>query len=409
MSRGTTAVFVMPQEGHFHGLRPLVSDLAAHRLKPHVFTDSRFAAHVEAADGTFVDLFARYPLERADQESFPDPCRFVTYAGLYADAIVDELEDIRPSLIVYDQHAVIGRVVAARLGIPYVCVCPAHNVSEAQLPRLLATLPRIHISARCEAAVARLRDHHGIEDASPFLFASGLSPHLNLYGEPPDYLTEAERRALAPTAFYGCLPPTAEIKATPSVAAESYFPDGDGRLRVYVSFGTVIWRYWPAEALDALSVISEALGARDDVAAVLSLGGVEIGAEAKAALARPNVSVASRVDQWRLLAEADAFITHNGLKSTHESIFHRVPMISCPFLWDQPALAERCQRLGLAIALASSAPARIRPRDVDAALDELRQRSEAMGASLAEARERELEVMRNRGAVVERIAGLIAG
>jgi UDP:flavonoid glycosyltransferase YjiC (YdhE family) len=40
----SAAFFVMPQEGHFHTLRPLVSGLAERGLAPYVFTDRRFAA-----------------------------------------------------------------------------------------------------------------------------------------------------------------------------------------------------------------------------------------------------------------------------------------------------------------------------------------------------------------------------
>ena len=47
----------------------------------------------------------------------------------------------------------------------------------------------------------------------------------------------------------------------------------------------------------------------------------------------------------RVLAAADVFVTHHGLNSTHESIAERVPMLSYPFQWDQPGMAERCQAL----------------------------------------------------------------
>jgi MGT family glycosyltransferase len=269
MTEPAAAFFAMPQEGHFHTLLPLISGLARQGIAAHVFTDRRFQAHVERAGGTFEDLFARYPIERADGESVPAPCRYVSFAGRYAEDVLRDLEEIRPSLVVYDAHAVIGYVVGAHLGIPYVGVCPAHNASPARLPALMSTLPEIHVSDSCTRAVETLADRYGLDDASPFSFASLLSPFLNLYGEPAAYLTEVERRAFEPVAFHGCLPSLEEMEAMRLSSDRSYFEDGGTELRLYVSFGTVVWRYFPAEALRAVRAIPEpgGSGARGRVGA----------------------------------------------------------------------------------------------------------------------------------------------
>jgi UDP:flavonoid glycosyltransferase YjiC (YdhE family) len=56
-------------------------------------------------------------------------------------------------------------------------------------------------------------------------------------------------------------------------------------------------------------------------------------------------------DQWAELRNADVFVTHHGLGSTHEAVACAVPMLSLPFFWDQPALARRAQELGVALPL----------------------------------------------------------
>jgi UDP:flavonoid glycosyltransferase YjiC (YdhE family) len=401
------AFFAMPQEGHFHNLRPIISGLAARGITAHVFTDRGFQGDVERAGGRFVDLFGRYPLECADDESHPAPCRFVSFAGRYAEEIIRDLEEIGVSLVVYDEHAVIGRVAGAALGIPYVSVSPAHNVSPARVEALLHTLPRIHVAPGCTRAVTTLRDRYGVRDASPFSFASGLSPFLNVYGEPAVYLTEAERRAFEPVAFHGCLPSIDEIEATRRDGERSHFGGDPGALKLYVSFGTVVWRYWPAEAFDAVAAISSSLGELRDVSAVISLGGAEVGADAVAAIAKPNVSIAGYVDQWEILQEADAFVTHNGLRSTHEAIVNGVPMISYPFFWDQPALAAKCRQFGLAVPLTSAPRSAVTDEDLRRALSELDGAGESLRASLAKARDWELEVIANRDSVLRRITDLI--
>jgi MGT family glycosyltransferase len=407
MTQPSIAFFVMQGISHFQPLQPLIAAAARHGITPHVFTDRRYAAPVRAAGGTFVDLFARYPLEDADTESLPYPCRFVSFAALYADEVVRDLEEIRPALVVHDAHAVIGRVAAALLGVPYVTSHAAHNQSSARLAELLRTVAEIRISERCSSAAATLRDRYGIRDASPFSWATEISPFLNLCLEPPAFLTDQERRVLEPVAFHGCLPSREDVEARRSAAGPAYFEGAGAKLNVYVSFGTPAWRYWSAEALAAIGVLAEVFAAMPDVRAVISLGGAEIPAASVSALTKPNVSVERYVDQWRVLDEADVFVTHNGLNSTHEAIFSGVPMVSYPFTWDQPALADRCRELGFAVPLTGSLRGAVTEDEVRAAITAVSERRGSLRARLAEAREWELEVIDGRESVLRRVTELM--
>jgi UDP:flavonoid glycosyltransferase YjiC (YdhE family) len=263
--------------------------------------------------------------------------------------------------------------------------------------------PRVALSERCHHAVEVLRSRYGLGNASPFSYVDGLSPLLNVYGEPAAYLTDAERRAFEPIAFYGSLPSVEELDG--AGGRPVFAPDGGAR-RVYVSFGTVVWRYWPDEALAALRTIADALAARDDVQAVIGLGGAGVDEAGRRSLARPNVSVAVHVDQRQALREADAFVTHQGLNSTHEAAFHEVPMLSYPFFSDQPGLARRCHELGLAIPLTAEPLGALSEEDVQRGLDELAASEDAMRGRLKEARRWELETIAARGEVVDRIVGL---
>ena len=162
--------------------------------------------------------------------------------------------------------------------------------------------------------------------------------------------------------------------------------------------------YYADYALATLQAIGRALGERADVRAVISLGN-RSAVESAGSLA-PNVTVETYVDQWRLLADADLFITHVGLKSVHEAVFHRVPIISHPLFGDQPHLARRCQDLGLAIPLTEELRGRVEKADGDRTLH----RSCARRASLRERMEtacgwltREIE---GRSAGVDRMLAL---
>jgi len=64
----------------------------------------------------------------------------------------------------------------------------------------------VKLSSKCLHAVKELRESYSMADASPFSYVSSISPHLNIYCEPPEFLEEWERKAFEPIAFYGSIP-----------------------------------------------------------------------------------------------------------------------------------------------------------------------------------------------------------
>jgi MGT family glycosyltransferase len=396
-----TAVVFSASGGHLQRLLPLIAGLVQRGFEVHVMTRPEGRAQTEAAGARFFDLYARFPLEAADAESIPLPSRLVSFAAVYAEPLIAEVAALRPSLIVYDSFVVAAPLVARRLGVPYVGMRAGHAQVPARAIAETRADPRVAISAACIAAVETLRERYGVADASPFSFLDGLSPHLNLCAEPPRFLEGADRADFEPVAFFGSLAPErreAESKQRPLAGA------GEG-LRVYVSFGTVIWRYYAPQALAVLARLAEALSRRG-ARALLSLGNHAASPAERSALARPGVRVESYVDQWGALRDADLFVTHHGLNSTHEAIFHRVPMLSYPFFGDQPEMARTCQRLGLAVALAEAPRAELETSRVERSIDTILDQLEAFTARLAEARSWELDVIAGRERVLDRVTAL---
>ena len=404
MTGSSAVVFSMGDTGHFKRLRPIIAGLAARGVGTHVFTDSGFREDVERLGGKFSDLFEGRPLAEADAMSVPIPARGVTFAGRFGDDVVRQVAVLRPDVVIHDAFAVIGSVVAYHLGLPRVNVCAGHNLAPGPTLEALARDRRVSISDQCWRAIDVLRERHGIPDASPFSYISGVSRDLNVYCEPPEFLLPAEREPFQPIAFFGSLLPDAPVKA--DAHASAFGTNRNARLRIYASFGTVIWRYYEAAAVAALTAISDAVATIDGAVALMSLGGRDA-PELGARLARSNVRVENYVDQWKVLHEASVMFTHQGLNSTHEAIYHGTPMIAYPFFADQPGLARRCRELGLSLPLSPELRGPVSAEDVLAALARIESSAAELQARLAEARMWELATIAARPAVLERIVQLI--
>jgi UDP:flavonoid glycosyltransferase YjiC (YdhE family) len=406
LGESAIAIFCMPEEGHFRQLRPLISDLAQSGFAIYVFTHRRFGPEVERCGARTVDLFEKCPIDCADSESIPVPCRYVTFAAEYADDVVEQLKEIQPVLILYETFAVIARLAAQLLGVPYVNVSTGHNLDPARYLPHVQVDPRTKVSDHCHRAVEILCQRYGWSDASPFCYLSGLSPYLNISSEPVNFLTDEERKVFEPIAFYGSLSSSDVSEAGDE--SLNYFDVGKPATRLYVCLGTVAAKYYPDAAASVIQAVSDYVETMPTIRALISLGGVRVGEDVLRKLTKPNVEIAEFVNQWEVLRIADAFLTHNGLNSTHEAIFHRVPMLSYPMFMDQPALAERCRQFGLAVPLAASVRATVDAMQVRTALNALMETSDTMKAKLSEARAWEVEVMTQRPLVLERILDLVA-
>lgn len=386
---------------HFNGVLAVAAELVRAGATVQVWTDKAFRPRIEAAGAEFADLFDPLTLTDVDNQSSRLGIRCVTFAGLRGADVAAAVAGFDPDLVLYDSFAVIGRAVAERLRIPYVIATPGHAVIGREFRAAMAADPVVVVADRCREAVARLRNEFGIADASPFSHVPDPSPWLNVYPEPAEWVSAAERQWLDPLGFFGALPPEA-LSRPPMVV-----PDA-GRLRMYAAFGTIIWRYWATEAVQALTTIAEVVAEISDATLTVGLGGAKVDDAALARLRAHGATVHGYADQWSALRNADVFVTHHGLGSTHEAVACAVPMLSLPFFWDQPGLARRTQELGLALPLIEGVmPGQgLSPDAVRLGLDRLRAARSAMRERLLAAREWESRTIASRPQIARQIMAL---
>jgi hypothetical protein len=339
MSGKRIMVFTIPNEGHFNILKRMIR-----RYRD----QHRFAV-------TLVDRHASAPIV-AD---LPAPVRTLHGSGRYlntpASRVFARVRDLlgecvraaaafRPDLVVYDFCALEGRLVADLLGVPAWCSIPGLVGPLLDTGYLVAC--RSSPENRDALATIHRRYGRAVPPAEIELISNSLHlpAELNLLWSypgvtPPDFL---RNRRPARYRFAGYLSDGHERRPRPAHRTPV----------VYLSLGTEVmdnlWRTQEETRQGVRTCLASLakLWDQDDLRVVFSTMGRRVLDTYPA-----NWTVCDRVDQQRVLSNADVFVTHGGSNSFHESLLLRVPMVVVPFFGDQLLTARRVAELGVGIDL----------------------------------------------------------
>ncbi len=252
----------------------------------------------------------------------------IPYAEATAAELAGVVDDLEPDLMVVDQQAVAGAVVARLRGIPWV----TSATTSAELTDPLAALPKVDAWVR--AQLVDLQVGLGVDSSEAAHGDLRFSDQLVI--------------AFTSAALVGPLPPgpAAVEFVGPSITDRpdvTPFPWGwlePDRRHVLVSLGTVnaqAGARFMATAVEAL--------APTDLQAVLvappDLVSVPRGVT--------NVVARSRVPQVALLGHLDAVVSHGGHNTVCESLAHGLPMVLAPIRDDQPIVSDQVVRAGAGV------------------------------------------------------------
>jgi MGT family glycosyltransferase len=290
-----------------------------------------------------VDRAISAAVDRATAKSVGGAAAFVgvwrDYFGPVAREMLPTVEravqEWRPDVLVVDQQAVAGAVVADRHGLPWA-------TSATTSVEIMGRFAQFDIDPVTMAYLYKalswfegyLRDllvDLGMSRARAEEFDPRFSPALTLGYTTAEFLG----RPLT-------LPDTVALVG-PSTGARHLdvaFPWEwlDGRPLVFVSLGTVNWRgggrFFTAAAeavadLDVQAVLVCPDDALDDTP--------------------PNVITRELVPQLELLDKAAAVVTHAGHNTVVESLARALPMVVSPVRDDQPVIADQVVRAGAGV------------------------------------------------------------
>ncbi|HET9168010.1 MAG TPA: glycosyltransferase [Actinospica sp.] len=257
-----------------------------------------------------------------------------------------------PDVLVVDQQAVAGAVVAQRRGIPWA----TSATTAAELADPLGAMPKVATWLR--RMLLGLELEHGNPDAA------GSDRYQGTYGDlrfSPRlviaYSTEelsGRHPELAETLHY-VGPSIAERPADPEFPWEALPEPGDQPI-ILISVGTA-----NADAGGAfLRACAEAIASRPHLYAVIA-------DPARSIPAPPaNVLTSPHIPQLELLPRTSAVISHSGQNTVCESLYHGIPLVLAPIRDDQPIVAQQAVDAGVAERIRFG---RARAEQIGAALD----------------------------------------
>ena len=332
--------FSIPGHGHTNPTLGVVRELVTLGHEVWYYSYEPFRPVIEAAGARFIpcDAYDReQTISDADRARIGKDLAFsigiLVDTTLALDApVCREMEQLRPDCIVADSMAVWGKMIAGKLGIPFVSSTTTFafnrhsaGILKQERPGILSTLRAM---PKVNRQVRRLQKHGYPVKNVLDLIANDNQTHTIVYTSPefqPCSETFSDRYAFVGPSIR---PVTEPFRKTRSKL-------------VYISMGTV--------NNDLLPLYRSCIDAwRDSPHQVL----LSIGDLVDPALLGDlpeHIEVRPRVDQIAVLEQADVFVTHCGMNSVSESLWFGVPMVLLPQTTEQGGVAARVEQLGAGI------------------------------------------------------------
>ncbi|MFJ3792827.1 nucleotide disphospho-sugar-binding domain-containing protein [Kitasatospora sp. NPDC090091] len=252
----------------------------------------------------------------------------IPLADSMAPGIEAAITRFRPDVLVVDQQAVAGALIAERHGLPWA----TSATTSAEFTGALAGLPLVEswIRGLLDGLRGRIGDPGRATDPR-------FSPHLVLAFTTPELTGPTADGAGRPIRFVG---PAITPRPT-----EPPFPWAwldPGRATALVTLGTANTDTGAA----FLTACHRAVRERSHrLQAVIADPGRVLGAPPPDA----DVLVLPAVPQLRLLEHLDAVVCHAGHNTVCESLWHGVPLVVAPIRDDQPVVAGQVAASGAGV------------------------------------------------------------
>ncbi|MHB9864007.1 glycosyltransferase [Streptomyces sp. YIM S03343] len=255
----------------------------------------------------------------------------VPLAEAMAPGVAAVVEEFRPSVVVADQQAFAGALVAERLGLPWA----TSATTSAEFGDAYDGIPKVAEWLHSRLAALRTRIGDPAASGDP-----RFSPYLTLAFSTPELVGPSGRsgesiRWVGPS-----------IGDRPAGAGFPWEWLDTGRKKVLVSLGTAnigVGGRFLAECARALRERA------DRVQSVIVDPGGSLTAGGQTPDGDKDLLIVASVPQLPLLERMDAVVCHAGHNTVCEALWHGVPLVVAPIRDDQPAIASQVTGSGAGI------------------------------------------------------------
>lgn len=314
----------LPYTGHTNPTLPLAKRLVERGHQVTYINAPEWEERIEATGAAFV-AYLDYPAGLSEYQQMVGCFKAAYDTAMKVGAGHD--------LLIYEMFFYLGKTVAERLGIPAV-----RQFSQLAWAKVGTGLIPFLFVISChlldmQVLKRRVAAELGVKEKR--LVASVLHDKvpLNIVYAPerfhpyPQDLDET---------YVFCVPPL-EPAAQPTGADKRIPYEKMARPIIYISMGTILnSKFFYKRCIKAFG--------NKECSVILNTGKVRPETLGEVP---PNIRAYSFVPQLEVLQHADLFITHGGMNSVNEAMYHGVPMLVMPIMNDQPINAEQVVRLKL--------------------------------------------------------------
>jgi len=346
-----TIFFNIPATGHVNPSLPVIKELVERGEEVICVNTTEYKDKIEATGAHFYPYPDMGTMEQliknnAGDGNIPRNMRDLIRVAMTATPFASELiADEKPDYIIFDTLARWGKLAAKKHNLPQVSFCSTFVISADAMP--------------------------------PFPLPAILDTVGKMLVVLPSYIADAIKMTAQQGIFPGFL--TDAVMSTGDLTlvftSEAFQPAGENFSEDYKFVGTSIAARpqdsdFPFEQLTGDKLVYISLGtlahnpdflkqcltafADCDAQFVLSAG--KQTNIAGLGTLPDNFIVRNFVPQLEILERADAFITHGGLNSVHESLVYAVPMLVLPQQVEQGVVALEVEKHEAGIALATAPP-----------------------------------------------------
>lgn len=345
------AFFCIPAHGHTNPTLAVVKELVNRDNEVRYYSYDSLKDKIQATGAEYISCDSydiQMNLRPEDGERIGKDIVFSTEILVKTtlamdDTIIDEMARWEPDCIVADSMAMWGKLAAYKLAVPFISSTTTfafnrHSVKIikqdiSQLFKMLFSIPKANkmikkLQAKGYPVKNILYILQNDNDTNTIVYTS------------PEFQPLSETFSDKYT-FVG-----------PSIRTLDYEVIKPQRRTIYISMGTVnnIMEGFYRNCIDALK------DSNFDV--IMSVG--EFVDLDKLGDLPQNFTVDRSVNQIEVLQQVDVFLTHCGMNSVNEALYHKVPLVLFPQTPEQGGVAFRVNELGAGIYLQDDSPERIR-------------------------------------------------